>query len=83
MTSIYLIFESMKATEARMVAEAANTANLEEVYQQIELWAKKGDFAFHIYYTLTKEQKAQLEGDGYVVTDVSERMETCINISWA
>lgn len=73
----------MKATEARRVAEAANTANLEEVYQQIEDWSKKGDFYFHIYYTLTKEQKAELEENGYVITDVSDRNETCINISWA
>lgn len=72
----------MKAIEARSIAEAARTANLAEVYESIKRFAELGDSFTHIYYNLSKEQKAELEENGYVVTDVSERNEICINISW-
>lgn len=70
------------ANQARDLAKAANTADLTKVYQAIETYAKKGDYRMHIYYALTTEQKSELTDNGFKVTDLTERNETCIEISW-
>lgn len=72
----------MKATEAKKLSDEANSGDLEEVYREIQEAAKKGDYAIHIYFYPTPQQKAELEGNGYKVTDSSGPNETCININW-
>jgi hypothetical protein len=72
----------MTAKEARELAQVANTADLTEVYQAIETFAKNGDYRMHIYYALAPSQKKELIENGFKVTDVSERGETVIEISW-
>lgn len=72
----------MTAQQARDVAKAAMSADLSQVYKDISDIAAKGDFDMHIYRTLTANQKSELETHGFKVSDVSERNETVINISW-
>jgi hypothetical protein len=72
----------MKAEEARQIAVAARTGKIEEIYKGIELAAKRGDYFTHVYFLIHRNDKSQLEADGFKIADVSERNETCINISW-
>lgn len=72
----------MKAVEAKIMADTANTGTLEEVYKVINEAAKKGEYITHLYFRLLPKQINELRENGFDVTDVTDRNETCICISW-
>lgn len=75
-------FAPMKANEARQIAKDAQTGKLPEIYEGIKRAAEMGDYMTHVYFFIHPKDKKTLEDDGYKITDVSDRNETCINISW-
>lgn len=73
---------SMKANEARKIAEAANTANLTDVYNEIKKKAEEGEFTAYVYRIMKPDQIAELESNGFKVQRIDDPGETIYQIDW-
>lgn len=73
----------MKATEAREIATGVQVkASMFQIRLAIKRAAENGDTFIYIHEVPTEKIKSILVGDGYSITDVSERNDVMYKISW-
>ena len=71
---------ALTANQARLLAEATRTANLESIYTIIEDAAKEGNSSVLIDEALNYDEKAALVTNGF---NVSNPSVTTTMVSWA
>lgn len=71
---------SLTANQARSLAIAARTADIEEVYSAIEVEAKKGNSVLLLNEAIDYDVKTSLTTNGYTVSNPTP---SSTQISWA